>query len=142
MAKRYKMDAAEAKALRDSIQALDTSGRSPSPQPDNSKAADPAVRTKVPVQFLASTRRIAEFATAKQPKANDKIVYVSGSFDMFHVGHAQLLKEARELGTFLFVGVHDDQTVTRSKGANYPVMSLNERVLNVCACKWVDEVVI
>jgi len=61
---------------------------------------------------------------------------------MFHVGHAQFLKEARELGTFLFVGVHDDQTVTRSKGANYPVMSLNERVLNVCACKWVDEVVI
>merc|ERR1712039_322382 len=61
---------------------------------------------------------------------------------MLHVGHAQFLRQARALGTFLFVGVHDDPTVSRVKGSNYPVMTLNERVLNVCACKWVDEVII
>merc|ERR1712083_515395 len=32
--------------------------------------------------------------------------------------------------------------VSQSKGSNFPVMSLNERILNVCACKWVDEVII
>merc|ERR1719158_1745648 len=61
---------------------------------------------------------------------------------MFHVGHAQFLKDARDLGTFLFVGVNDDKTVSEAKGQSYPVMTLNERVLNVCACKWVDEVII
>jgi ethanolamine-phosphate cytidylyltransferase len=101
-----------------------------------------ALRTSAPVQLLTSTRRIAEFATSKEPEKDAKIVYVCGSFDMFHVGHAQLLKEARELGTFLLVGIHDDATVARWKGAHMPVMNLTERVLNVCACKWADEVII
>eukprot|EP00444_Apocalathium_aciculiferum_P055458 CAMPEP_0183608918 /NCGR_PEP_ID=MMETSP0371-20130417/184202_1 /TAXON_ID=268820 /ORGANISM="Peridinium aciculiferum, Strain PAER-2" /LENGTH=373 /DNA_ID=CAMNT_0025821045 /DNA_START=41 /DNA_END=1158 /DNA_ORIENTATION=+ len=98
--------------------------------------------TRAPVQLLASTRRISEFSSAKQPKEGDRVVYVSGAFDMFHVGHAEFLKEAKEMGTFLCVGIHDDRTVSSTKGACFPVMTLNERVLNVCACKWVDEVVI
>jgi len=100
------------------------------------------MRTKAPVQLLASTRRISEFSSARQPKEGDRVVYVTGSFDMFHVGHAQFLKEAREQGTFLCVGIHDDATVSNHKGPCFPVMNMNERVLNVCACKWVDEVVI
>jgi len=40
------------------------------------------------------------------------------------------------------VGIHDDATVNRIKGANYPIATLNERVLCVCACKHVDEVII
>jgi len=99
-------------------------------------------RTKAPVQLLASTRRIKEFSSAKLPTAEDRVVYVSGSFDMFHVGHAQFLKDAKALGTFLLVGIYDDASISRSKGASFPVMNLNERVLNVCACKWVDEVII
>ena len=61
---------------------------------------------------------------------------------MFHVGHAEFLKEARALGSFLLVGIHDDASISKVKGQNLPVMNLNERVLNVCACKWVDEVII
>lgn len=99
-------------------------------------------RTQVPVQLLASTRRIREFSSAKQPAPDDCVVYVCGSFDMFHVGHAEFLKDARELGSFLLVGIHDDASISKAKGQNLPVMNLNERVLNVCACKWVDEVII
>jgi len=99
-------------------------------------------RTSAPVQILTSTRRIAEFASSRQPQEGDRIVYVSGSFDMFHVGHAQFLKEARALGTFLLVGIYDDATAARAKGSHLPVMNLTERVLNVCACKWADEVII
>eukprot|EP00933_Yihiella_yeosuensis_P079160 TRINITY_DN913_c1_g1_i1.p1 TRINITY_DN913_c1_g1~~TRINITY_DN913_c1_g1_i1.p1 ORF type:complete len:460 (-),score=70.05 TRINITY_DN913_c1_g1_i1:99-1478(-) len=108
---------------------------SPPPTPNN-------MRAKVPVQLLASTRRIREFSTSRQPGPEDKIIYVSGSFDMFHVGHAEFLKQAKELGTFLLVGIYDDNGVSRAKGPSFPVMNLNERVLNVCACKWVDEVII
>lgn len=101
-----------------------------------------SMRTKVPVQLLASTRRIIEFASSRQPSRDDKVVYVSGSFDMFHVGHAQFLKDAREKGSFLLVGIHDDSTVSQLRGSRPPVMNLHERVLNVCACKWVDEVIL
>lgn len=100
------------------------------------------VRAKAPVQLLASTRRLVEFASSKQPAEIDRVVYVCGSFDMFHVGHAQFLKDAKALGTFLLVGIHEDLTVRQSKGPSFPVMTLTERVLNVCACKWVDEVII
>lgn len=101
-----------------------------------------AIRTQAPVHLLASTRRIAEFASSNQPGENDKVVYVVGSFDMFHVGHAQFFQDARALGTFLLVGIHDDFTVGQKKGPSFPMMNLTERVLNVCACKWVDEVII
>jgi ethanolamine-phosphate cytidylyltransferase len=52
------------------------------------------------------------------------------------------LKRAKELGTFLYVGVHDDATVNKIKGHNFPIMNLHERVLNVLSCKYVDEVII
>ena len=42
----------------------------------------------------------------------------------------------------MIVGVHDDQTVNRYKGSNFPIMSLHDRVLCVLSNKYVDEVVI
>jgi ethanolamine-phosphate cytidylyltransferase len=135
--------AADADLLRNQIQQAVGSNTTLVNAPNQgSLAAGDSSRTKAPVQLLASTRRIREFATARQPTAEDRVVYACGSFDMFHVGHAQFLKEARELGTFLLIGIYDDISVSRAKGSSSPVMNLNERVLNVCACKWVDEVII
>ncbi|CAD7975134.1 unnamed protein product [Amoebophrya sp. A25] len=95
------------------------------------------------VKLLASTRRISEFSKPHRlPAADDVVVYCDGSFDMFHLGHATTLKKAKALGTFLVVGIHDDDAVNRVKGANYPIATLQERVLCVCACKHVDEVII
>ena len=91
--------------------------------------------------FLATTRRIFEFSN-KGIKPKGRIVYIDGSFDLFHVGHVETLRKAKALGDFLVVGVHDDQTVNFHKGSNYPIMNLYERVLNVLAIKYVDEVVI
>ena len=90
---------------------------------------------------MATTRRIFEFSN-KNIKPKGKIVYVDGSFDLFHIGHVETLKKAKDLGDFLIVGVHDDQTVNVHKGSNYPIMNLYERVLNVLAITYVDEVVI
>jgi ethanolamine-phosphate cytidylyltransferase len=92
--------------------------------------------------FLPTTWRIAQFSNHKTPTQDDKVVYIDGSFDLFHIGHIETLKQAKELGTFLYVGIHDDQTVNRHKGRNYPIMNLHERVLNVLSCTCVDEVVI
>eukprot|EP00455_Lapot_gusevi_P021212 TRINITY_DN222_c0_g1_i3.p1 TRINITY_DN222_c0_g1~~TRINITY_DN222_c0_g1_i3.p1 ORF type:complete len:251 (+),score=92.21 TRINITY_DN222_c0_g1_i3:43-753(+) len=92
--------------------------------------------------FLPTTWRISQFANNRTPRPDDRIVYIDGSFDLFHVGHIETLKKARELGTFLYVGIHDDNTVNKHRGRNYPIMNLHERVLNVLSSRYVDEVII
>lgn len=63
------------------------------------------------------------------------MVYVPGAFDLFHVGHVDLLEKCHELGSYIIVGLHNDWDVNRYKGKNYPIMNLQERVLSVLACK-------
>ncbi|XP_037809688.1 ethanolamine-phosphate cytidylyltransferase isoform X1 [Lucilia sericata] len=93
-------------------------------------------------QFLPTTQKIIQFSDGKSPKPGDKIVYVAGAFDLFHVGHLDFLQKAKELGDYLIVGLHTDPVVNSYKGSNYPIMNLHERVLSVLACKYVNEVVI
>ncbi|GIF74627.1 adenylyltransferase/cytidyltransferase family protein [Asanoa siamensis] len=59
--------------------------------------------------------------------------------DLFHRGHVNLFKAARALGDSLVVGVLDDETIARYK--RRPIMSLDERVAVISACRFVDEVI-
>ncbi|KAF2904246.1 hypothetical protein ILUMI_01927 [Ignelater luminosus] len=93
-------------------------------------------------QFLPTTQKIIQFSDGKSPKPGDKIVYVAGAFDLFHVGHLDFLEKARQHGDYLIVGLHTDPVVNKYRGSNYPIMNLHERVLSVLACKYVSEVVI
>ncbi|XP_044737621.1 ethanolamine-phosphate cytidylyltransferase [Chrysoperla carnea] len=93
-------------------------------------------------QFLPTSRKIVQFSDGKSPRPNDRIVYVDGAFDLFHVGHLDFLEKARAEGDYLIVGLHTDPVVNRYKESNYPIMNLHERVLSVLACKYVSEVVI
>jgi ethanolamine-phosphate cytidylyltransferase len=93
-------------------------------------------------RFLPSTQTIMQFAEGRPPMPNDVIVYVFGSFDLFHIGHLCFLEEARKLGDYLIVGIYSDQVVNEYKGGNYPIMTLHERVLSVLAYKPVSEVII
>lgn len=94
------------------------------------------------VKFLATSRRLRQFSNTQEPKPGDKIVYICGSFDIFHCGDVEFLEKAKAMGDFLMVGLYDDKTCREVYGTNYPLLSLHERVLNVLACKYVDEVVI
>lgn len=93
-------------------------------------------------QFLPTTNTIMQFSEGRQPKPTDRIVYVAGAFDLFHIGHLSFLEEASKHGDYIIVGIHTDQLVNHYKGQNYPIMTLHERVLSVLACRYVDEVVI
>jgi len=97
-------------------------------------------------RFLPSTRKIMQFAGAengiKEPKDGDRIVYVAGAFDIFHVGHVDFLEKVSKLGEYIIVGLHSDKYVNRVRGSKYPIMNMQERVLSVLACKYVSEVVI
>lgn len=92
--------------------------------------------------FLATTRRIMSFSNNREPKATDRVVYISGSFDLLHSGHIETLKRAKAMGDFLYVGVWTDDTVNFFKGSNHPILSLHERVLMVLACRYADDVVV
>lgn len=93
-------------------------------------------------QFLPTTNRIMQFSEGRQPGPTDRVVYVTGAFDLFHVGHLAFLEECAKLGDYLVVGIHSDSVVNYYKGRNYPIMTLHERVLSVLACRYVSEVVI
>lgn len=58
-----------------------------------------------------------------------RIVLTSGTFDLFHIGHAQYLEKAKELGDILVIGVDSDAKVKKRKGPDRPVVPENERVL-------------
>ena len=70
----------------------------------------------------------------------DRVVYIQGSWDMFHTSHIKLLQKAREYGTFLLVGIESDQVVFE-KTKKYPILDTSERGLSVLACRYVDNIV-
>ncbi|MFI5150092.1 MAG: adenylyltransferase/cytidyltransferase family protein [Bacteroidia bacterium] len=71
-----------------------------------------------------------------------KIGFACGVFDLFHAGHVLMLQECREHCDYLIVALnkaeHFDESINPGKHA--PVFTLEERVLIVSACKYVDEV--
>lgn len=71
-----------------------------------------------------------------------KIVgYTQGTYDMFHIGHLNLIKNAKRHCDYLIVGVNADDLVEQYKDKR-PIVPLNERVEIVRAIKYVDEVVV
>ena len=66
--------------------------------------------------------------------------YTTGAFDMFHVGHLNLLARAREQCNRLIVGVSTDEVVCSYK-KRAPIIPYAERVAIVKAIRYVDEVV-
>ena len=66
--------------------------------------------------------------------------YTTGVFDMFHVGHLNLLARAREQCDRLIVGVSTDEVVISYK-KHPPIVPYAERVAIVKAIRYVDEVV-
>ena len=67
-------------------------------------------------------------------------VITYGTFDMFHYGHYNLLKRARELGDYLMVGVSSDEMCI-SKG-KIPILNEKKRIEIISNLKFVDKVIV
>lgn len=70
-----------------------------------------------------------------------KVGYTTGVFDMFHVGHLNILETAKKFCDFLIVGVTTDELCMQRKG-KLPIVCQNDRVRIVEAIKYVDKVVL
>lgn len=73
-------------------------------------------------------------------KSNKKIIITSGYFNPIHIGHINLIREAKKLGDFLVVVVNNDEQV-KIKGS-VPFMPSYERIEIVKSLKYADEVML
>ena len=66
--------------------------------------------------------------------------YIAGVFDLFHIGHLNMFKRAKEQCRYLIVGVVSDEGVRLNKQAE-PFVPFDERIEMVRSCKYVDEAI-
>lgn len=69
-----------------------------------------------------------------------KVGYTTGVFDLFHIGHLNIIKRAKEQCDYLIVGVSTDEFVESYKNKT-PVIPFEERAEIIRSLKYVDKVV-
>lgn len=72
-------------------------------------------------------------------RAKLKKVITFGTFDVFHVGHVNILERAKALGDYLIVGISSDELNFSKKGRN-PIYSIADRLKIIGSLRFVDEV--
>lgn len=68
------------------------------------------------------------------------VIYVDIVGDLFHYGHIRFLKQAKEHGDILIVGLMSDEECIQYK--RKPFLNINERKETIEACKYVDKVIV
>ena len=90
---------------------------------------------------VVSLSRLKQIVQNAQ-KADKKVVWTNGCYDLMHAGHIIYLEKARAVGDLLVVGLNSDRSVRMSKGGTRPIVpeELRAKVLSALSC--VDYVVL
>lgn len=95
-----------------------------------------ALKTKI-VSKETALVRIQELQ-----KTKSKIVFTNGCFDILHPGHVDYLCQARDLGSFMVLGLNTDHSVKRlNKAPNRPINSEQTRATVLAGLACVDLIV-
>ncbi|KAM0677899.1 choline phosphate cytidylyltransferase [Binucleata daphniae] len=76
----------------------------------------------------------------KEDNLASKVIYIDGTFDLYHAGHTTIIKEAKQRGDKLIVGLHGDDEIYKQKGEE-PIMRYNERKLCLLSNKHIDKII-
>lgn len=76
----------------------------------------------------------------QNPNEKYNIGYVTGVFDLFHIGHLNILRKCKERCEYLIAGVLTDELAERDKGKR-PFIPFEERLAIVQQIKYVDRVI-
>ena len=79
---------------------------------------------------------------ASHRKKKEKIVFVTGCFDVMHLGHVAFLNDAKKLGDVVVVGLGSDKTLRELKGKGRPVLHVKLRSRMLAALQLVDYVIV
>jgi D-beta-D-heptose 7-phosphate kinase/D-beta-D-heptose 1-phosphate adenosyltransferase len=94
-------------------------------------------RERSNIPEIVPWERLAQIIRELQ-QAGHKVVFTNGVFDLIHPGHIRYLREARALGDMLVVALNSDESVTRIKGPQRPILPLTERARILAALEPVD----
>jgi rfaE bifunctional protein nucleotidyltransferase chain/domain len=72
----------------------------------------------------------------------NKTVFSNGCFDIIHAGHVDYLEKAKQKGDYLIIGLNTDQSVSRIKGKDRPIVDEVSRSRVLAALEFVDAVVL
>ena len=95
---------------------------------------------KIRSKIINYSQLVAVVANWK--KAEEKIVFTNGCFDIIHQGHIDYLSKARDLGTKLIIGVNTDRSVSAIKGSHRPIQDEYSRMTILAAMEFVDAVIL
>lgn len=83
--------------------------------------------------------------TQERPSMTDtkkpRVGFTASAFDLLHAGHIMMLREAKEHCDYLIAALQTNPTIDRPT-KNKPVQSVVERMIQLKACKYVDEIVV
>jgi D-beta-D-heptose 7-phosphate kinase/D-beta-D-heptose 1-phosphate adenosyltransferase len=87
--------------------------------------------------YILEGKLLIDVANSQRMQGS-RIVFTHGAFDLFHVGHLELLKHSRKLGDMLIVGVESDERIAQYKNPYRPVIKHSERMKILQHLNFVD----
>lgn len=95
-----------------------------------------------PHELLANTLDPVNTKLLHPPQTRNYVLgFTNGCFDLLHVGHLELLKQSKLHCDKLVVGINTDESISKLKGSNRPIINLNQRIQMLSHLPYVDFII-